>query len=116
SFAPVNFFAAHMDLTKEQIAIINSSGDIKINAIAGSGKTTTIIEYAGSRPRQSKILYLAFNKSVKLEAKKKFFDKGLYNVSVETAHSIAYKNVVYGSQYKVAPQGYKTHEIVEMMG
>lgn len=105
-----------MDLTKEQIAIINSSGDIKINAIAGSGKTTTIIEYAGSRPRQSKILYLAFNKSVKLEAKKKFFDKGLYNVSVETAHSIAYKNVVYGSQYKVAPQGYKTHEIVEMMG
>lgn len=70
-----------MNLTAEQIAIIKSTGDIKINAIAGSGKTTTIIEYAASRPPQSKILYLAFNKSVKLEAKKKFNDKGLFNVS-----------------------------------
>lgn len=105
-----------MNLTAEQTAIINSTGDIKINAIAGSGKTTTIIEYAASRPRQSKILYLAFNKSVKLEAKKKFVDKGLFNVTVETAHSLAYKNIIFGSPYKVAPQGYKIHEIVEILG
>ena len=35
-----------MELTSEQQAIINSNGNIKINAVAGSGKTTTIIEYA----------------------------------------------------------------------
>lgn len=105
-----------MNLTAEQIAIIKSTGDIKINAIAGSGKTTTIIEYAASRPPQSKILYLAFNKSVKLEAKKKFNDKGLFNVTVETAHSLAYKSVIFGSSYKVSPQGYKIHEIVEILG
>ena len=40
-----------MDLTIEQYDIINSTGNIKINAVAGSGKTTTILEYAKTRPR-----------------------------------------------------------------
>jgi F-box protein, helicase, 18 len=105
-----------MKLTDEQEHIINSTGDIKINAVAGSGKTTTIIEYARTRPAQAKILYLAFNKSVKLEAIKKFVEKGLQNVTVETAHSLAYKNIVFKHQYKVQPQGYKTHEIAELLG
>ena len=64
-----------MKLTHEQKLIINSKGNIRINAIAGSGKTTTIIEYAASRPKDSKILYLAFNKSVKIEAQVKFKKK-----------------------------------------
>lgn len=105
-----------MELTKEQHDIINSTGDIKINAVAGSGKTTTIIEYAGSRPKTSKILYLAFNKSVKLEAVRKFADKRLDNVTVETAHSLAYKHIVYNHSYKVKSQGYNTNDLVEMLG
>jgi superfamily I DNA/RNA helicase len=105
-----------MKLTAEQDAIINSTGDIKINAVAGSGKTTTIIEYAKARPATAKILYLAFNKSVKLEAIKKISAKGLSNVTVETAHSLAYKNIVFQHQYKVRPQGYKTHEIAQLLG
>ncbi len=104
-----------MKLTPEQIAIINSSGDIKINAVAGSGKTTTVIEYAKARPAKSKILYLAFNKSVKMEAIKKFSVGGLQNVTVETAHSLAYKHVVFNHNYKVKAQGYKTNEIVELL-
>lgn len=67
-----------MELTSEQYDIIHSTGDIKINAVAGSGKTTTIIEYANARPATAKILYLAFNRSVKLEAQKKFVEKGMY--------------------------------------
>lgn len=105
-----------MELTQEQYDIIKSTGNIKINAVAGSGKTTTIIEYAKARPKESKILYLAFNKSVKLEAIKKFADKGLDNVKVETAHSLAYKHIVFKNNYKVRPQGYKTHEIAELLG
>jgi superfamily I DNA/RNA helicase len=105
-----------MELTKEQYDIINSTGNIKINAVAGSGKTTTVIEYAKARPKTSRILYLAFNKSVKLEATKKFADKGLENVKVETAHSLAYKHIVFKNNYKVRPQGYKTHEIAELLG
>ncbi len=104
-----------MELTKEQHDIINSKGNIKINAVAGSGKTTTIIEYAKARPKTSKILYLAFNKSVRLEANKKFTDMGLLNVKVETAHSLAFKRIIYKNNYKVRPQGYKIHEVVELL-
>src|SRR5680860_1386823 len=104
-----------MELTQEQLAIINSTGNIKINAIAGSGKTTTIIEYAKARPGTSKILYLTFNKSVKLEAIRKFADWGLNNVRVETAHSLAYKHIVFKYNYKVRPHGYKIHEIAELL-
>ena len=105
-----------MQLTSEQHAILNSTGNIKINAVAGSGKTTTIIEYAKTRPKDSRILYLVFNRSVKLEAEKKFKEKGLKNVKVETAHSLAYKHTVIGTNYKVKGQGYKTHEIAELLG
>lgn len=104
-----------MNLTNEQVAIIHSTGDIKINAVAGAGKTTTIIEYAKSRSKNSKILYLAFNKSVKLEAVKKFAAKGLDNVIVETAHSLAYKNIVWKYGYKVKNAGYKTSEIAGIL-
>jgi superfamily I DNA/RNA helicase len=104
-----------MQLTEEQIAILNSKGDIKINAVAGSGKTTTMIEYARSRPAKSNILYLAFNKTVKLEAQKKFSSKGLRNVKVETAHSLAYKHVVPVYGYTVKHQGYKLHELAELL-
>ena len=105
-----------MNLTDEQHEIINSSGNIKINAVAGSGKTTTIIEYAKARPKNARILYLAFNKSVKTEAIKKFSDKGLRNVTVETAHSLAYRHIVYNNNYKIRAQGYKSHEIAEILG
>ena len=104
-----------MQLTKEQQDIIESTGNIKINAVAGSGKTTTIIEYARSRPEKSNILYIAFNKSVKLEAIKKFAEKGLHHVKVETAHSLAYKHIVYRNKYLVKGQGYKTNEVVEIL-
>ena len=104
-----------MELTSEQYDIINSTGNIKINAVAGSGKTTTIIEYAKARPKTAKILYLAFNKSVKLEAQKKFAGKGLSNVKVETAHSLAYKNIVFRHGYKVRPQDFKTNEIAGLL-
>ena len=104
-----------MEWTQEQKNIINSTGNIKINAVAGSGKTTTVIEYARTRPEKSRILYLAFNKSVKLEAAKKFKEKELYNVTIETAHSLAYKHVVFQSNYKIRANGYKTNEIVELL-
>src|SRR2546423_5561235 len=105
-----------MNLTEEQHKIINSTGNIKINAVAGSGKTTTIIEYARTRPVNCKILYLVFNKSVKMEAVAKFKKKGLENVTIETAHSLAFKHIVYKHNYKVRANGYKTSEVAKMLG
>ncbi len=105
-----------MKLTAEQSAIIESTGNIRINAVAGSGKTTTLIEYAAAR-QGSRILYLAFNRSVKIEAEKKFAEKGLLHVQVETAHSLAYKYIIRGSNYTVKPEGgYKTQEIATVLG
>ncbi|MGN7819161.1 UvrD-helicase domain-containing protein [Chitinophaga sp. 22536] len=104
-----------MKLTQEQLDIIHSTGNIKINAVAGAGKTTTIIEYAKSRPNNSKILYLAFNKSVRNDAIAKFAAYGLTNVKVETAHSLAYKRIVFREGYTVRNQGYRTNEIADLL-
>jgi F-box protein, helicase, 18 len=82
-----------VNLTDEQKQILAYDDSLKINAVAGSGKTTTLIEYAKTRNQKSKFLYIAFNKSVKNEATKKFREKGI-KIDVVTAHSLAYQNVV----------------------
>ena len=104
-----------MILTEEQKAILATNTDIAVNAVAGSGKTSTMIEYAVSRPPGSRILYLAFNKSVKMEAARKFTERGLNNVRVETAHSLAYRYIMRDSKYSLSSQGYKTHQIAEIL-
>jgi len=104
-----------MQLTEEQKAILASTGNIQINAVAGSGKTTTVIEYARSRRKDSRILYLAFNKSVRDEARQRFAKAGLNNVQVETAHSLAFSYIVPRFRYFVR-NSYKTHEIAALLG
>ena len=79
-----------MELTDEQWAIINASEHIlKVNAVAGSGKTTTLLEYAKRRPKQ-RILYLTFNRSSSDEMKKKCAGANLENLTVQTFHALAY--------------------------
>ncbi|RYZ20937.1 MAG: ATP-dependent helicase [Chitinophagaceae bacterium] len=105
-----------MALTAEQEAILAAGGDIKINAVAGSGKTTTVIQYAASRPAGSRILYLAFNRTVRNEAATRFAALGLDNVRVETAHSLAFRHVVPAKGYSVRSSGYSTRELAELLG
>jgi len=103
-----------MLLTPEQKAVLDTDVNLVINAVAGSGKTTTLIEYAKSRASNSKILYLAFNKTVKTEAIQKFTTAGISNVKVETAHSLAFDHVVKHSHYQVVA-GYKSHEWCDIL-
>ncbi len=103
-----------MKLTEEQAQIIESKGDLKINAVAGSGKTTTIIAYAKSRPRTNKILYLAFNRRVRQEAINRFRVEGVQNVDVETTHSLAYKYIVRRGGFLLKEGSYKTSEIAHL--
>lgn len=105
-----------MQLTEQQQKIIATKGDLKVNAVAGSGKTSTMIEYAASMQTNSRILYLAFNRSVKMEAQERFKSRGLRNVRVETAHSLAYHRIVNYHGYRVRSQGYKSHELVTILG
>jgi len=58
---------------------------LKVVAFAGTGKTSTLVEYAYARPHL-RFLYLAFNKSVQLEAAQKFPG----NVTARTSHSLAF--------------------------
>lgn len=104
-----------MNLTHQQLQIIDTTGNLKINAVAGSGKTTTMIEYAKSRPPGSRILYLAFNKSVKLEAETKFRDASARHVQIETAHSLAYKAIMPQSNFNIKLGDYKPYEVVRIL-
>jgi F-box protein 18 (helicase) len=80
--------------TPEQEAIIESEANtLVVNAFAGTGKTTTLIDYARARPTKN-FVYLAFNRSVKEEAVKRF----PRNVRCVTTHGLAYQN--FGVVYK----------------
>lgn len=79
-----------MTLTQEQENIVNSSLEsFKINAVAGSGKTTTLLLYAQKNPHL-RILYLAYNKSLQIAILDKLKDFKLNNLSTSTIHSLAY--------------------------
>jgi superfamily I DNA/RNA helicase len=104
-----------MQLTSEQQAILDTNSDLRIDAVAGSGKTTTLIEYARTRPPNSRILYLAFNRTVREEARRKFTEAGMTGVDVETAHSLAYRHTRHLRQGDVR-SAYKVHELAELLG
>ncbi len=64
--------------------------------VAGTGKTTTLVKYAQQRPHM-RFLYLAFNKSVTMQAQRSF----PYNVECSTVHSMAFRAVGVRSVYTV---------------
>lgn len=87
-----------MELTQEQLNIINSvhTDDhiTKVNAYAGTGKTSTIIELVKEIKKtdpNANIAYLVYNTNMKDEAKAKFEELNL-DVNCYTAHGLAYRN------------------------
>ena len=69
--------------------ISNKRGNLLVEAVAGSGKTTTIIEALRLIPEDKKVLFCAFNKDiVKVLAKK---TKEFPNTEVKTLHGLGYK-------------------------
>ncbi len=91
-----------MNLTDEQKDIILISQNmrpneiLKIQACAGSGKTSTLIEIARANPN-AKFLYLAFNKAIVEEVKNKFSN----NVKVKTTHSLAHNRIIAPKKYQI---------------
>lgn len=73
---------------QESIDVFMGGYNMKINAYAGSGKTSTLQLLA--RERSSPGVYLCFNKSIAEEAQKRFPD----TVACKTTHSFAYRAVV----------------------
>ena len=86
-----------MNLTEEQHTICRAARDLgvrsslKIQAFAGTGKTTTLAAIAESLP-QRKFLYLVFNRAAADGAQLRMPS----NVSVRTAHAVvAFRSVGY---------------------
>jgi superfamily I DNA/RNA helicase len=86
--------------TTEQQAILDRapSASIKVMAGAGCGKTATLVAY-GER-WQARGLYLAFNKSIADEARRKFPP----NIETRTAHSFAFRALDIGRRGNLIPR------------
>lgn len=100
-----------MELTYEQIEIINAVPSIdrcmKINAFAGTGKTSTLISIAKAYP-DKKFFYLAFNRSIAEESKRKF----PVNVKVMTTHALAKRYIANKDQ---ARGDYRILEVADIL-
>ncbi len=82
-------FAAHELTSEQQHAVhlaVSQRENLKLNALAGTGKTSTLRAISHNLPHQT-FLYLAFNKAVQLEASTTF----PRNVFARTIHSLAYR-------------------------
>jgi superfamily I DNA/RNA helicase len=81
--------------TEEQIIAIDlfrAGGNLKINAYAGTGKTTTLAMLAAAVRRKG--IYLAFNRAIAQDAAARFNG----NVQCSTIHSLAFRSTP--SSYK----------------
>lgn len=82
------------DLSDEQEHFISEAlkgKNILVEAVIGSGKTTSIQELVNRLPQNKKVLYLTYNKLLKVDAKNKIKN---HNALVQNYHGFAYYMVV----------------------
>lgn len=79
--------------SQEQQQIIDYVKDdfnIRVEAVAGSGKSTTVLSLANQSPSKE-ILQLTYNSSLRLEIKEKVETLNINNIKIHTFHSLAVK-------------------------
>ena len=79
-----------IQLSKEQQNIIQCKNNIIVDAVAGSGKTTTILHLALEYPDKN-ILQITYNNMLKREVRTKVNRLAINNMLVHTYHSLAVK-------------------------
>ena len=80
-------------ISKEQKQIINyleENNNVIVNAVAGSGKTTTNLHIANHFPHL-KILLITYNAKLKLETREKIKITGFKNIETHSYHSFCVK-------------------------
>ena len=92
--------------------IKNESGNMVINAVAGSGKTTTIIKSLDYVDKNLDVLFLAFNKSIKKEIDSRLKSNGYNNVDVNTSHGYGYSTIVSNFDCEVALDNLKYKKLL----
>lgn len=78
--------------SEEQQKIVDSisESNIVVDAVAGSGKTTTNLHIAKKYPDKN-ILLLTYNKDLKLDSRKKVSELNISNIEVHSFHSFCVK-------------------------
>lgn len=83
-----------MELTGEQQNFINYAlrgKNILVDACVGSGKTTAIQQLCMAFPKNKRVLYLTYNKLLKIDAKEKIIGR---NITVTNYHGFAYSCLI----------------------
>ena len=72
--------------------IVHGTSNMVINAVAGSGKSTTIVNALKLIPDDMNVLFIAFNKDIVETLKQKVGEKA--NVHITTYHSLGYSIII----------------------
>lgn len=77
-------------MEEQQLAInaLIEGKNIIVDAVAGSGKTTLILEFAAQSPHKN-ILQITYNTGLKEEVRKKVISRELKNIEIHSYHSLA---------------------------
>jgi AAA domain len=100
--------------TSEQegvLAAVRAGGHLKVKAYAGAGKTSTLRMIADELANR-RGSYLAFNRDIAAEAKRKF----PRNVNCRTVHSLAFSSVDRGLTAKLEYHREPPHELASRFG
>lgn len=102
-----------MEASEKQVVIYdtwqNDDVNMVIQAVAGSGKTTTLIELL--RMCQHRTLFLAFNKSIQTEIQSLIDSEGIVQGKALTLHSLGLKAI--RKKYKFRINNYKNYDFVK---
>jgi superfamily I DNA/RNA helicase len=85
--------------------IQHGTGNAVISAVAGSGKTTTLIHALKLIPTDKSILFLAFNKSISNELKERVPETD--NIHVKTVHGFGYNTMRMNNEVEIDNHKYR---------
>jgi superfamily II DNA or RNA helicase len=88
----------------------NTKKNILVAAVAGSGKTTTIIELMNRTPQHLEGMYVAFNSHIVKEIKTK---NPPSNFIVGTLHSRGYQSIAMNHRGKFRLEDWKTFKLLQ---
>ncbi len=87
----------HLQISDEQALIVSTVKDgfnVSVNAVAGAGKTTTIL-FIAKMMRPKKVLVITYNRRIMDETKETIQKWGLDNIEIRTYHSLSSSLYVY---------------------
>lgn len=104
--------ACHPTAAQQQIYdfVQQGSGNGIIDAVAGAGKTTTLMGCVEHIPNIDDVIYCAFNTSIRKELQKKF-KEAKQNVKVSTIHALGFQMLRATRDFTV--DDYKYHHIIK---